>query len=40
MLQVGVMLLDRFHVGNAIPPDRIAVMAAIVLLQGYLILAP
>ena len=40
MIQVGVMLLERFHAGNAIPPDRIAVMAAIVLLQGYLILAP
>lgn len=40
MLQVGVMLLDRFQLGNAIPPDRLAVMGAILLLQGYLILAP
>ena len=40
MIQVGVMLLERFHGGNAIPTDRIAVMAAIVVLQGYLILAP
>jgi hypothetical protein len=40
MLQVGVMLLDRFHLGNAIPPDRLGVMGAILLLQGYLILAP
>ena len=40
MIQVGVMLLDRFQLGNAIPPDRLAVMGAILLLQGYLILAP
>ena len=40
MIQVGVMLLECFHEGNAIPPDRIGVMAAIVVLQGYLILAP
>ncbi|MGD9700777.1 MAG: hypothetical protein AB7Q42_02360 [Acidimicrobiia bacterium] len=40
MLQVGVVLLDRFQHGAAIPPDRIVVMFAIVMLQGYLLLAP
>ena len=39
MIQVGVLLLDRFHAGTSIPPDRIAVMLAIVVLQGYLVLA-
>ena len=39
MLQIGVVLLDRVQNGVSIPPDRIAAMGAIVVLQGYLLLA-
>lgn len=40
LLQVGVVLIERVLDGVAIPPDRVAVMSAIVVLQGYLLLAP
>lgn len=40
MLQVGVVVIDRLQRGVAIPPDRLVVMAAILLLQGYLLLVP
>ena len=39
MLQIGVVLLDRVQNGITIPADRIAAMGAIVVLQGYLLLA-
>jgi hypothetical protein len=40
LLQIGVVLLDRFMRGVPIPIDKLIAMVAIVLLQGYLLLAP
>lgn len=40
MLQVGVVLIERVKDGVVIAPDRLAVMGAILVLQGYLLLAP
>jgi hypothetical protein len=40
ILQVGVILLERFRHGVAIGPDRLGIMVAILALQAYLILVP
>jgi hypothetical protein len=40
ILQIGVVLLQRVQDGVAIAPDRLGVMIAILVLQGYLVLKP
>lgn len=40
LLQVGVVILDRLHQGRGLPADRIIVVVALLVLQGYLLLAP
>ena len=39
MLQVGVLLIDRFRDGVHLPPGKWLAIAAILGLQGYLLLA-
>jgi hypothetical protein len=39
-LQVGLLLLERLRYGVDLPPAKWAAIAAILLLQAYLILAP
>ncbi len=39
-LQVGVLLVERLHYGVSLPPGKWAAIGAILLLQGYLVLAP
>src|SRR3954447_10829520 len=38
MLQVGVVVLDRFNHHTPIPAGKVMAMAAILVLQGYLLL--
>lgn len=40
ILQVGLLLLDRFRYGVALPPTKWLAIGAILLLQAFLILAP
>ena len=40
LLQVGVLLLDRFRYGVALPPAKWLAIAVILALQPYLVLAP
>ena len=40
MLQVGLLLLDRYHYGVDLPKGKFVAIAAILLLQVYLIAAP
>jgi hypothetical protein len=40
LLQVGLLVLDRFRYGVDLPPGKWAAIAAILALQAYLILAP
>jgi hypothetical protein len=40
LLQVGVLVLDRFRYGAALGGGRIAAMVAILALQAYLVLSP
>jgi hypothetical protein len=39
-LQIGVVIIDRIQRHVAIPPDRLVCMGGLLLLQGYLLLAP
>jgi hypothetical protein len=39
-LQVGLLILERVRYGVDLPPGKWAAIAAILVLQGYLILAP
>ena len=40
LLQVGVLLLDRFRYGVALPPAKWLAIAVFLALQAYLVLAP
>jgi hypothetical protein len=40
MLQVGVVLLDRFHYGVTMPTSKWVAVAVLLLAQAYLILGP
>lgn len=40
ILQVGVLLLDRFVYGVELPPGKWVAAAGLLVLQGYLVLAP
>lgn len=40
LLQVGVVIIDRVHFGNALPADKIGALVIILVAQGYLVLAP
>ena len=40
LLQVGLVMLDRFRYGIDLPPGKWLAIAAILVLQGYLMLAP
>ena len=40
LLQVGVLLLDRFVYGVDLPPGKWVAAAGLLVLQGYLVLAP
>jgi hypothetical protein len=40
VLQVGVVLLDNLHYGNALSADKWVAVAVILAAQGYLLLAP
>ncbi len=39
-LQVGLLLVDRFRYGVDLPPAKWAAIAAILVLQGFLVLGP
>ena len=40
LLQVGVLVVSRVLDGVTIPPGKMVAMAAILMLEGYLLLAP
>jgi hypothetical protein len=40
VLQVGVVLLDRYHYGQAVPRGHWMAIVVIIAAQGYLLLAP
>jgi multidrug transporter EmrE-like cation transporter len=40
LLQVALLLVDRFHYGVSLPPAKVCAVVAILALQGFLILGP
>jgi hypothetical protein len=40
LLQVGIILVDRWHFGATLPADKMLAIAVILLAQGYLLLGP
>jgi hypothetical protein len=40
MLQVALLLVDRFHFGVALPPAKICAVVAILALQAFLLVGP
>lgn len=39
-LQVAILIVERFHYGVSLPPGKWIAIVAILVLQGYLVLAP
>jgi hypothetical protein len=40
LLQVGILLIDRFHFGTTLPTGKLVAVVIILTAQGYLVLAP